>query len=173
MKDVTSTSFGLVIAFLLPGLALFYGLSFWSSRIKVVLQKLLTSDPDAGLFILVLLGALSLGLLITPFRYLLYERWLSEKDRFVPADFSKLGEEGKLLAFRAAVDEHYRYHQFWGGMTIALPIIYCGWLIEFWSCSISIFLSILIFVLIQGVTGYAAWDALKKFLSRARPILKG
>ena len=33
MKDVTSTSFGLLIAFLLPGLAAFYGLSLWSPEI--------------------------------------------------------------------------------------------------------------------------------------------
>jgi hypothetical protein len=174
MKDVTSTSFGLVIAFLLPGLACFYGLSFWSPRLREVLHKFLTADANAGLFFLVLLSALSLGLLLTPFRYYLYEYFQRQDDQLDPSEFHRLGQGEKLAAFRAAVDEHYRYHQFWGGMSLALPIMYSGWLRDSWaSSSPTIALSFLLFGVLELATGLAAYDAFKKYITRARSIMKG
>jgi hypothetical protein len=174
MKDVTSTSFGLVIAFLLPGLACLYGLSFWHTGTREVLQQFLKADANAGLFLLVLLGSLSLGLLLSPFRYYLYEELLWRKDKLHPSEFSKLGEGEKLAAFRAAVDEHLRYHQFWGGMSIAIPISYLGWLRDSWaSFPITIALSLLAFCLIEWVTGKAALRAYELYVTRARQIMKG
>ena len=38
-----------------------------------------------------------------------------------PEDFKVLYQDGKLPAFRAAVDENYRYHQFWGAMSLIFP----------------------------------------------------
>jgi hypothetical protein len=38
-----------------------------------------------------------------------------------------------LQAFRAAVDEHYRYHQFWGAMSLIFPAFaYVVLSPEFW-----------------------------------------
>jgi len=174
MKDVTSTSFGLVIAFLLPGLACFYALSLWFTKLREVLHKFLTTDANAGLFLLVLLTAISLGLLLSPFRYYLYERWLCKNYKLDTPDFSKLKQGGTLEAFRAAVDEYYRYHQFWGGMSIAMLIAYLGWLKNSWeSDSISIALSFVLFFLIESVTVLAAVDAYKNYVTKTRPIMKG
>ena len=133
MKDITSTSFGLVIAFLLPGLAGFYGLSLFSPSIRQALDLFLTAQANAGLFFLVVLAALTLGLLITVIRWLIFELLvfaviLRRKGINIPtASFEKLSDETKLAAFRAAVDEHYRYHQFFGGMTVVMPLIFYGW----------------------------------------------
>lgn len=176
MKDVTSTSFGLLIAFFLPGLAGFYSLVFWSSRVKNLFNTFLTAESNVGLFFLVFAGAVIIGLQITLLRWLLFERCFRKSVRFDPADFAVLGtDENKLAAFRAVVDEHYRYHQFWGGMFLVIPVFFAGWLVESWPSLHSFYkiLSILGFVLIEVVTGYGTVAAFKNYITRGKQILRG
>jgi len=174
MKDVTSTSFGLVIAFLLPGLVGFLSLIFWSMTIKEIFTTFLSAESNVGLFLLVILIALIIGLIVTVLRWLIYEHFRS--DYLAAKDFAAIGtDEIKLAAFRAAVDEHYRYHQFWGGMTIVLPIFVIGWVMNHWntvSFSKVIFISFLSIVL-EIVIGAAAIEAYKRYVSRARFIMRG
>jgi hypothetical protein len=175
MKDFTAPTFGLVIAYLLPGLSAFYGLTFWSKEVKKIFDIFLTTPSNIGLFFLVLLGSLILGLFSTVIRWLLYERWLCRRDRLSTSDFEKLGNEGKLTAFRASVDELYRYHQFYGSMTIVLLIPYVGWLIESLK-SISatvVILSLLGFLIGECALGYAAYDVYKQYIKWSRRIMEG
>jgi hypothetical protein len=48
MKDITSTSFGYIIAFLLPGLVGMYGLGYWSEGIHKLLAPVLAADATVG-----------------------------------------------------------------------------------------------------------------------------
>jgi hypothetical protein len=84
-------------------------------------------------------------------------------------------DETKLTAFHAAVDEHYRYHQFWGGMTIVLPIFVIGWLSNNWkTVSFSKIISILfLFVFFELLMATAAVGTHKRYVLRARFIMKG
>lgn len=84
----------------------------------------MTLESNVGLFFLVGLAALTLGLLVTLFRWVLFEKWICKEVSFKPEDFKNLKGEPNLLAFRAVVDEHYRYHQFWGGMFLVHFILY-------------------------------------------------
>src|SRR5882757_4441646 len=120
--DVTSTSFGLVIAYLLPGLAGLACLPFWSQRAKSVLDTFTKTESNVGLFLLVVMVGLAIGLMIAALRWVIYELLLCRSYRLRPEDFAHLGvDEKRLEAFTAAVDAHYRYHQFWGGMSVAIP----------------------------------------------------
>jgi hypothetical protein len=123
MKDVTSTSFGLVIAFLLPGLSALACLPFWSADSKSLLQEFVKAPNNVGLFLLVLLAGLACGLQVSVLRWVLFEKILCRKHKLDLHKFQNLKEE-KLEAFRAAADEHYRYHQFWGGTAIVLPVFF-------------------------------------------------
>ena len=176
MKDITSTSFGLLIAFFLPGLAGFYGLAFWSPAVKNLFDTFLTAESNVGLFFLVFGGGVIIGLQVTLLRWLLFERLLCKSVNFDSTDFEPLGkDEKKLAAFRAVADEHYRYHQFWGGMFIVMPIFFIGWLVHSWStlhcfCRIS---SIVAFTIVEVVTAYGAVTAFKYYVTRGKQILKG
>jgi small-conductance mechanosensitive channel len=195
MKDITSTSFGFLIAYLLPGLVALYAFSLWLDPIQSQLKVFLTADANVGLFLLVILTAIALGLQLTAVRWVVFElllfkallkivirkfkRWskkhrLSEQLRLSEEDFSSLGVPGKLEAFRAATDEHYRYHQFWGGMTIVLPILYLAlrsspsyssWVKSCWSVAV--------FVVIEIITFAAAIKAYSRYASRGNKIMKG
>ncbi len=65
MKDVTSTSLGLLIAYLLPGLVALYAFSLWPGPLQSQFQVFLTAESNVGLFLLVILAAIALGLQIT------------------------------------------------------------------------------------------------------------
>ena len=175
MKDLTSTSLGLLIATLLPGLSGFYGLSLWSPRVECILKISLKSQQSVGLFLLVIFAALTIGLIVSAPRWFLYEKCLLKRYKFEPEGFSSLREKDRLEAFRAVVDEHYRYHQFFGGMSIVAPILLGGWIKCAWS-SIScrwVLFSIVLTVSIEVILILGAIDSFKKYVDRGSAIMKG
>ena len=175
MTDITSTSFGLVIAFVLPGLTGLLSLSFWSVSVLGIFRAFLTAESNVGLFLLVLLTALTTGLLITVVRWVVFECWICRSDRLQPADFASLGRKDRLEAFRAAVDEHYRYHQFWGGMTVALLMFYAGWLhsVHLALDCLTTLWSFLLFLGLEVLTVVAARAAYRNYVARSRSIMTG
>ncbi|MFD6886268.1 hypothetical protein [Streptomyces sp. NPDC059957] len=123
-KDFTVSTFGLLIAYFLPGLAALYGIALWSPQVASIFETFLSAKSNVGLFLLVSMGALLIGLSASPIRYLFYEEWFRFGPKLGPGDFAKLSDAGKLESFRTVVDEHYRYHQFFGHMSLlALPCL--------------------------------------------------
>lgn len=176
MKDVTSTSFGLLIAFLLPGLAGIYSSRFWSQRVDDILGTFETAESNVGLFFMVVLAAVAVSLQVTVFRWLIFERWLCRRDRLSDKDFAQLGtNDKKLVPFRAAVDEHYRYHQFWGGMTVVLPFLFAGWYLQTISGLplLPKLTVVAVLLLMEVLTAIAAIYAFENYVTRARAILGG
>lgn len=175
MKDVTSTTFGFLIAFLLPGMTGLYAISFWVKSLNEVFATFTTAESNVGLFLLVVLFAIAFGLQINLFRWVLFEKLICRSTRLDPEDFKKLGNESTLAAFRAAADEHYRYHQFWGSISIILPFLFFGWgdlaLADATSGAKAVFwLSAL---LIEIVTILAARSAYLRYVNRGTNIMRG
>lgn len=174
MKDVTSTSFGYIIAYLLPGLAALYALALWSAKIAEILHTFLTSASNIGLFLLVIATALGLGLLVGVPRRFLFEGRLYKGDRLNDSDYAQLGSEAKLTAYRAAIDETYRYYQFYGGITVVLPFLYLGWLVHYWQATSLLvkLLSVLIFIISEYCAVKGAIEAHDTYMKRAKRILQ-
>jgi hypothetical protein len=133
IKDITSTSFGLLIGFLLPGLVAVFALSYWEDSVADAFQTFLTDDSNISLLLLIGLGALTAGLVVSAIRWFLYEVVLDKipklyGDEVTEEERQRMSKEDRLEAFRAAVDETYRYHQFFGGLSIAAPAFFVGWL---------------------------------------------
>lgn len=171
MKDITSTSFGLVIAYLLPGLALLYAIGLLEPHVGALFATFLGADSNFGLFLLVILLGLVAGLQITVFRSLLFEELTT--NRLQAEDFTHLDSEDKLLAFRAAVDENYRYHQFWGGIALVVPVWYVVWLLKnapngLWSWVIFV-VSLLV---LESATVWAARVSYANYVARSKRIMK-
>jgi hypothetical protein len=177
MGGVTTTSFGLLIAFLLPGLIGLMGLAFWSEAIEDVFATFITKEANIGLLLLVTLSALTLGLVVSVFRWVLFELVLCHGDQLTPEDFEGLvADETRLEAFRAIADQHYRYHQFWGGITITLPILFLGLLRQAsdslggvrWTLGVTVG-----FLVVEFAMAVAAREAYLRYVRRGRSILKG
>jgi hypothetical protein len=176
MKDLSSTSFGLLIAFFLPGLALLVSLAFFVPYIKKLFDTFLTTSSNIGLFFLVILFSLILSLIISVFRWIIFEELFCKENQLEPTDFANLGSSAdKLLAFRAAVDEHYRYHQFWGGIAVVIPIFIVGLLISNWIVYST--LSIIAIIIFGSVSEIlickVAIVAYSNYVKRSKYILEG
>ena len=108
IKDLTASTFGLLIAYLLPGLLALYTLSLWFTPLSPIFTTFTEAESTAGLFVLVLLGGLLLGVELTAFRWVVFECWICRRERLQASDFERLADEKRMAAFRIAVDEHYR-----------------------------------------------------------------
>ena len=175
MSDITSTSFGLIIAYFLPGMVGMYTLTFYSKYARTVFSTFLTSESNIGLFLLVCLFALTLGLILTVLRWLVYEKCLCKTKSCSISfkDFKSIGQdEKKLNAFRATVDEHYRYHQFFGSISIvSIPFMYG--LITYNNLSKSALAFTVVFLLFfQIALIMAAIDAFNKYVDRSKSIME-
>ena len=174
MKDVTSTSFGYVIAFLLPGLVGLYGLGCWSETIHGLLQPAFSATATVGPSLILLLGALAIGLCIGALRCFLFEKACCRKHQFPEDMFKQLCKENRLTSFRAVVDEHYRYHQFYGGCFVALIVLYVGWIWRSYSVLDSeVVLLTIGFISLEVLLFVTAVDAYKKYIDRGKTIVKG
>jgi hypothetical protein len=128
MKDVTTTSFGLLIAYLLPGAVALYGAVFWFPSLAEVYRTLLSAKSDATLFLLIAIAALVIGLLINTARWLFFERTICKGYGLSPDVFRSFTDEHKLQAFLLVIEETFRYQQFLGNIAIQTPFLYLSWL---------------------------------------------
>ena len=123
MKDFTTTSFGLIIAYLLPGLLALYTGSSWSHSLRDLLSKVLSGNSDAALALALGAFALIAGLFINSVRWLVFEKILCRSYRVAPSVLAKLKDDPKLKAFLMVIEETFRYHQFYGTVFVMLPIL--------------------------------------------------
>lgn len=173
LKDATSTSFGLVIAFLLPGLVAVGTFALWEDNVRQLLATFLTAESNVGLFLLVLLAALVIGLEISALRSAIV-RFTLRSLKLGPEGFAALADAARLQAFRAATDEHYRYHQCWGGIALVLPVAFVGWLTRIESLSLfSSPVRLVAFALLECVTVFAAINEYRYYVERSNQILEG
>ena len=115
MVGLTNTSFGLLIAYLLSGLAGLIALSYWSRYLRELLKTFLEVESSVGLFLLVLLLSLIVGLQVTIVRSVIFEVLvprLSRQERPPRVGYQALKDADTFAAFSGAIDAYYRYHQF-------------------------------------------------------------
>ena len=176
MKDVTITSFGLVIAYLLPGLLGLYGLSFWSAALRTTFGTFMTVESNVGLFLIVVLASLMVGMFANGIRWVVCEVWCARWCQMEAAVYANLSGERKLGAYRAAIDEWYRYHQWWGGAAVVAPLCYVGWIISPDASRLSpVHKAVLssAFMALEGLAVFAAWRTWCLTVGRLGLIMKG
>jgi hypothetical protein len=173
MSDITSTTFGYIIAFLLPGLVGLYGLGYYFTPVRQMFLTFVSPNANVGLLLLVVAGSLVVGLVVTTWRYLLFEKWLCRKHCVNPEDFVRLDNPTKLAAYRAAIDETYRYHQFFGGLAVVLPVLFVGWFLHNWQTPMRgvKILSVFLFILTELGVVLGAMVSYQVYVARAKRIL--
>lgn len=175
MKDFTATTFGFVIAYLLPGLFGLITVSFWSETVRQQFDTFTKAQSNVGLFFVVTLIALLFGVELTAVRWALFELGLCRSDRLGPDEFGKLKDPAKAAAFRVAVDEHYRYHQFWGGLTPLIPVFFFGLTStqHISPCDPDGLVLWLLCVTLEIITIAAGINSYQRYIKRSRAILEG
>jgi hypothetical protein len=147
MEGITSTTFGYIIAFFLPGFVCLQSLSYASETIRNILDTIKGKDPSLGIVFYALIAALICGLILSAFRSVILEwvycKWKWEgkiKGKRVlfkikpvdrsPVVYAKLLDDKKLALYQASVDNNYRYYQFYGNLCISLSLLlFCRYVI--------------------------------------------
>lgn len=183
MKDMTTRSFGLMIAYLLPGFSFFCSASFWSSEVRSLLRDFMSSNSDVGSFLFVVLLSLLFGLVLNAVRWFFYERHLPSKSQMHSDYFARVSESDRLLAIHTILDENFRYHQFYGSLSLVGCIFIAGvafkgythFLKELYvSVRIGIFILALVLLgLLEIIIILAAKVAFRRYVERSKAIMKG
>ena len=161
MKDVTNKNFGLVIAYLLPGYILLWGLGDlinvtdlhnpFPAGIKGPIDA---SSVTIGGFLHETLMALAAGMILNTVRWATIDTIHHHTGVRRPVwDDSKL--QANLQAFESLVEYHYRFYQFFSSTFVGLLVIFAARRPDPWQ------IDLVFFVVLTSLFG-ASRDALSK-----------
>lgn len=113
MRDVTGQNFGLLIAYVLPGLTALWGVSFFSATVRGWLNGPGSEQPTVGGFLYVTIASIAAGLTVSTVRWMTVDQ-LHEATglRRPPFDYTRL--QANLEGFDLLVRHHYDYYKFHG-----------------------------------------------------------
>jgi hypothetical protein len=125
MNGLTEKNFGYLIAFGLPGFLLLWGASYSFAEIAEWLAKAKTEgSPTIGSFLYVTVASLTLGLLLSAIRWATLEQIFYRSDLLSYSSFddAELKIPETRVAYQMAIDDYYRYYQFYSHSLIAILI---------------------------------------------------
>lgn len=126
MNDESITDFGVVIAYLLPGMGALWGLSQLSPEISLWLGGASVGSATIGGFLYTTLASIAAGLTSSTIRWLVIDRIHHATGVRAPKwDFSQLGD--RVEAFDLLVEIHYRYYQFYANSLVSALFAYGAW----------------------------------------------
>ena len=167
MFDSLNRNFGLLIAFVLPGLVFILGHHYLDD--PGVLQWPVQEDKleQVGSFLIVLLAATAVGIILSAVRWLVLDNLHHVTG--VPApllDFHKL--EQKQASFMLVVENNYRYYLFYGNTLMAM--LFFGWT-SLSGDELPSATGILRWTALCVVLYFASRDSLRRYYTRSRLIM--
>jgi Na+/citrate or Na+/malate symporter len=158
----------------LPGLTGAIGLAFLSPSVQRIFDRVV-DEQNLALGLMGALAAIALGLFLTLFRTVLVEEILWRSSRLTADEHAELiTNEDTFRAYRNAVDESYRYHQFWGGMALAILILLVG-IIYRRSTTLDESMEVVLFIAAIVTEIAALWatvQSYRRYLERVRLLLE-
>lgn len=119
MKDVTSANFGLLIAYVLPGFILLWGMEPFSSTIQFWFGQSNTQTSSLGGFLYVTVASVGVGQFTSTIRWMVIDAIHHRTGIRPPVwNFSKLTKN--VAAFDQLIEIHYRYYQWHANTFVAL-----------------------------------------------------
>ena len=166
MKDVTSNNFGLLIAYVLPGFVVLWGMASHSSTISGWLGQATSSAPTVGGFLYVTLASVGLGQLVSTLRWLLIDSLHHATGIQKPnVDFSRLKDS--VDAFDRLIEIHYRYYQWHANALIAsIVAATLHWFADGFQCH-----EFCLLVAIDLLLYFGSRDTMSKYYRRVEDLL--
>ena len=166
MKQGVNLDFGISIAYVAPGFIVLLALSAHSPSIQTWFSNQAAGAPTVGGFLFGSLASLCVGLTLSTLRWLLLDR---VHHRSIPPpswDFDQL--QDRIDGFQFAVENHYRYYQFYGNSLMAFLLV-----MMFPKCLAGIipggpWAQRFVLAAISLLFFFASRDALRKYYARAK-----
>jgi hypothetical protein len=117
-KVLSELDFGTYIAFFLPGALGLYALVPLSQSVAALFAQVVTKDTTVGASFLLLVGGLVVGTVVSGLRAVSLDgliMWNKPK-----LNFRSLGVKDTRVAYKDALNNTYRFYQFYGNMFLAL-----------------------------------------------------
>jgi hypothetical protein len=168
VRDVTTNNFGLLIAFVLPGFVLLWGIAPYSSTISGWLGQTTTDAPTVGGFLYVTLVSVGLGQLVSTLRWLLIDTIHHHTGIQKPNwSFSQLRSKETVAAFDRFVEDHYRYYQFHANGLVAITLA----MILRWHAVGFRLTDVVLLLLCDALLFVGSRDNLQRYYRRAESVL--
>ena len=170
VRDAPLPSFGLLIAYVIPGFVLLCGLSYRIGAVRAWLHA--PPDIPAGLesALFITLASIAAGMLASAVRWCLVDSFHHWTGVTRPEwDDGQLQEN--LSAFEAVVEAHYRYYQCHANLLVAIGAAYLCWRLQPSIGTTGLMLSDIGIILTEGLLLAISRDNLRKYYARSSRIL--
>jgi len=165
--DLTARNFGLLIAYVLPGFVVLWGLSCVSPTVSTWLSGAGASGPSFGGFLYVFLTSVGCGMTASVIRWAALDK-LHHHTGINPPNLNFATYPKHLEAYERINEHHYQYYQFYGNTFFALLTAYPLWRI---SGSDGGLVSDFAFVFVEVMFFAGSRNTLRLFYHRATQLL--
>jgi hypothetical protein len=170
--DNLSKSFGLAIAFLIPGVVGLYALSFFAPAVQEWFGIAAKGSTSIGGFLFVVLGSIGMGVFISGLRWLVLEQWLAfVQRRPLNLDDARRRDEKCEAAYQDLLFRHYQFYQFYANMPFALGFAYIAWFVAEGRVGERAFWLLLLMLIADGVLLACAKNAITAYAAKVSGLL--
>lgn len=171
MSTVTRDSFGPLVAYLVPGATVLWGLSFFSTTLQSWFILTRPDAPSLGGFLYLTVAAVAAGMTVNAIRWAVIDTVHKMTGlQSAPMDFSRLGQN--VEAFSLLIEIHYNHYQYHANMAVATVIAYACYRIQLDSLQTWGWADLTV-VILEIVFIAMSRDTLRKYHSRGEQVLSG
>jgi len=169
MSTLSNQNFGLIIAYLLPGFAALWGVSYFSPTVESWINASQQGSPTVAGFMYVTLASLAAGVTVSAVRWALVDH-LHHATGIVPPAWKFAHLEKKLQGYLTLIENHYRYYQFYANMFIAAAFAFSAKLLADGPGPHPVAVTCG-FLVLEMVLFAGSRDTLHKYYSRTQQLL--
>ena len=166
MKDISTSNFGLLIAYALPGFVVIWGLQGSWTTIAGCTEELCEAVPSLIGFLNSTVAAIAAGLAVSAIRYVAIDT-IHERTGVKRPVWNGRALQANLSAVKLLVDQQYRYYQFHANMVVAGILAY-GFHV-YASQTVTAIPDLFLLGLV-AVFWLAGRDALRKYYANLTPL---
>lgn len=111
MQSVTNAMIGPLIAYLVPGMTVLFGLGQFSPTLRGWFAPAPDGPPTVGGFLYLTVASLATGMVVSAVRWAVVDTLHGRTGLRPLLDFSRLGRN--VEAFALLIEIHYRHYQFY------------------------------------------------------------
>jgi len=119
----SNNSFGLTVAYLLPGFIALFGIAPLLPSVNEWLRPVDQGSAGFGPAVYALLAATAAGMIVSCIRWMTVD-WLHHRHGITAPEWDDAALDNNLAAFNYIVENHYRYAQFYGNTVVAVIFAY-------------------------------------------------